>query len=88
MSTLSKTIVALGFTAALVGGALAQSGGGEPWVLRSNMGYVVDMKGNYMVIDLDKLDSKKRVKATEVSKGTVFYMQNGKLMMADWPTGQ
>lgn len=88
MSTLSKTIVALGFTAALVGGAIAQSGGGEPWVLRSNMGYVVDMKGNSMIIDLPKVDSKAVAKAHAVPKGTVFFMKDGKLMMTDWKTGQ
>ena len=27
-------------------------------------------------------------KSSEVSRGTVFYMEGGKLMMADWPTGQ
>ena len=56
MSALTKTAIAFGLVAGLAGAALAQSGGGEPWVLKQNMGYVVDAKGNTMVIDLMKLD--------------------------------
>ena len=88
MSTLSKTIIAFALTTAFVGAAHAQSGGGEPWVLKSNMGYTVDAKGNTMIVDLGKMNPKMKKKAHAVPKGTVFYMQDGKLMMADWPSGQ
>jgi hypothetical protein len=88
MSTVTKTVLALGLAAGLSGAAFAQAGGGEPWVLKQNMGYVVDAKGNTMIIDLNKLDAKMKKSTTEVKRGTVFYMQNGKLMMSDWPTGQ
>ena len=88
MSALTKTVLALGLVAGLAGSATAQVGGGEPWVLRANMGYVVDAKGNTMIIDLGKMNPKMKKKAQVVKKNTVFYMQDGKLMMADWPTGQ
>ena len=88
MSAFTKTVLALGLLAGLSGTALAQSGGGEPWVLRANMGYVVDAKGNTMIIDLGKMDPKMKKKAQVVKKNTVFYMQDGKLMMSDWATGQ
>jgi hypothetical protein len=88
MSILSKTIIALALATTFAGAAHAQSGGGEPWVLRANMGYTVDMKGNYMIVDLKNLNPKMKKKAHAVPRGTVLYMQDGKLMMADWPTGQ
>lgn len=88
MSTLSRTIIALALTAACAGAAHAQSGGGEPWVLRANMGYAVDAKGNTMIINLPTMTAKMKAKVKAVPSGTVFFMQDGKLMMADWPTGQ
>lgn len=88
MSTLSKTIVALALTMALTGAAHAQ-GGGEMRPLGANMGYAIDMKGNVKIIDLPAATAKKMMsKARSVSRNVVIFMQDGKLMMADWPTGQ
>ena len=88
MSTLSKTIIAAALTTAFASAAYAQSGGGEPWVLRSNMGYTIDAKGNAMIINLPTMTAKMEKKVHAVPRGTVFFMKDGKLMMADWPTGQ
>ena len=90
MSKLAKTMMALGLAAAFAGSAYAQqsSGGGEPWVLRANMGYTVDAKGNTMITNLPQMNPKMMKKVRAVPRGTVFFMQDGKLMMADWPTGQ
>ena len=88
MSALSKTIIALGVTAALAGAANAQ-GGGEPRPLGVNMGYSIDMKGNVKIIDLPAAMAKKMMtKARNIPRNVVIFMQDGKLMMADWPTGQ
>jgi hypothetical protein len=88
MSAFTKTVIALGLAAGLAGFAHAQSGGGEPWVLRSNMGYTVDAKGNTMIINLPTMTAPMKAKVKAVPAGTVFFVQDGKLMMADWPTGQ
>jgi len=88
MSTLSKTIVALALTTALAAAAHAQ-GGGEMRPLGANMGYAIDMKGNVKIIDLPAAMAKKMMsKATTVKRNVVIFMQDGKLMMSDWPTGQ
>ena len=57
--------------------------------LGANMGYAIDMKGNVKIIDLPAATAKKMMsKATTVKRNVVFFMQDGKLMMADWSTGQ
>jgi hypothetical protein len=78
MSLLSKTLIAASVTVILAGTAHAQS---EPWVLRQNMGYVVDSQGRTMIVDLGKMDSKAMKKAKVVPRGTVMFVQDGKLMM-------
>ena len=63
--------------------------GGEMRPLGINMGYAIDMKGNVKIIDLPAAMVKKMMsKATTVKRNVVIFMQDGKLMMADWPTGQ
>ena len=85
MSALSKTLIALALTTALTGAANAQS---EMRPLGINMGYAIDMKGNVKIIDLPAPMVKKMMsKATTVKRNVVIFMQDGKLMMADWPTG-
>ena len=78
MSILSKTLLAAAVTLAVAGAANAAS---EPWVLQSNMGYVVDMKGNAMVVNLDDVSKMHMKKAKMVPRGTVFFMHDGHLMM-------
>jgi len=88
MSALTKTVIALGLVAGLAGSAFAQ-GGGEPRPLGINMGYAIDMKGNVKIIDLPAPMVKKMMsKAKSIPRNVVIFMQDGKLMMADWPTGQ
>ncbi len=88
MSALTRTVLALGLVAGLAGTAKAQ-GGGEMRPLGANMGYAIDMKGNVKIIDLPAAMAKKMMsKATTVKRNVVIFMQDGKLMMADWPTGQ
>ena len=88
MSALSKTMIAFALTTALAGAANAQ-GGGEMRPLGINMGYAIDMKGNVKIIDLPAPMVKKMMsKATTVKRNVVIFMQDGKLMMSDWPTGQ
>jgi hypothetical protein len=86
MSALSKVMIALALTTALAGAANAQS---EMRPLGINMGYAIDMKGNVKIIDLPAPMVKKMMsKATTVKRNVVIFMQEGKLMMSDWPTGQ
>ena len=85
MSALSKTVIALALTTALAGAA----NGSEMRSLGINMGYAIDMKGNVKIIDLPAPMVKKMMsKATTVKRNVVIFMQDGKLMMADWATGQ
>jgi hypothetical protein len=78
MSVFSKTLLVVGVSAALAGAAYAAS---EPWVLRADMGYVIDKDGKTMVENLNTMDKAKMAKATAVPKGTVFFMQDGHMMM-------
>ncbi len=87
MSALTKTVIALGLAAGLAGAAYAQ-GGGEMRPLGPNMGYGIDMKGNVKIIDLPAPMVKKMMsKAKKIPRNVVIFMQNGTLMMADWPSG-
>jgi hypothetical protein len=46
------------------------------------------MKGNVKIIDLPAATTKKMMsKATTIKRNVVIFMQDGKLMMADWTTG-
>ena len=78
MSLLSKALIAASVTVMLGGAAHAQS---EPWVLRQNMGYVVDAQGRTMIVDLGKMNPQSMRKAKAVPRGTVLFVQDGKLMM-------
>jgi hypothetical protein len=81
MSIFSKTLIVVGLTAGLAGAAYAQAGaGGEPWVLKADMGYMVDKDGKAVIVTLDKT---KMAKATAVPKGMMFFMQDGHMMMVD-----
>jgi hypothetical protein len=88
MSAFTKTVLALGLVAGLAIAANAQ-GGGEMRPLGINMGYAIDTKGNVKIIDLPAPMVKKMMsKATTVKRNVVIFMQDGRLMMSDWPTGQ
>ncbi len=87
MSALTKTVLALALAAGLAGAANAQ-GGGEMRPLGVNMGYAIDMKGNVKIIDLPAPTMKKMMaKAKRIPRNVVIFMENGRLMMADWPSG-
>jgi hypothetical protein len=81
MSVLSKTLLVVSVSAALAGAAYAQ--GGEPWVLKQDMGYVVDKDGKGMVVNLNTMKKEDMAKAKAVPRGMVFFMQNGQMMMME-----
>ncbi len=78
MSVLSKTLLIVSVSAALIGGAYAA---GEPWVLKNDMAYTVGGDGAPTVVQLNTMDKAKMANAKEVPKGTVFFMKDGKMMM-------
>ncbi len=80
MSVLSKTLMAVSISAALAGAAHAQT---EPWVLKSDMGYVVDKDGKAMIVNLNTMKKDDMAKAKAVPRGMVFFMQNGQMMMME-----
>lgn len=79
MSIFTKTLVAAGLTLALAGGAYASDA--SEWKIGAEQGYVVDMAGHTMIIDLKKPTKEVMARAKEVARGTVFFMHDGKLMM-------
>ena len=78
MSLVTKTLFAAAATVMLVGVAVADDAG--PWVLKSDMGYGVDKNGNTVLIDLHTMNKTAMAKAKPVAAGTVFFMQNGRLV--------
>ena len=85
MLPIKPTLIAIGLTAALAGAALAQNfqGAGVPWELREGTGYVVDMQGKMTALPIDavKHHAAMMTGATEVPRGTMFFMSGGKLYM-------
>ena len=84
MSILTKTLLAAGLTLALAGGAYASDA--SEWKVAPGQGYVVDMTGHTMIIDLKSPSKEMMARAKEVARGTVFFMHDGKLMMAFDPS--
>ncbi len=80
MSILTKTLIAAGMSLAIAGAAHASDA--SEWTIKANQGYIVDMSGNTMVVDLNVPTKKLMAHAKEVRRGTVFFMHDGKLMMA------
>ncbi|MDI1343528.1 MAG: hypothetical protein PSV22_05430 [Pseudolabrys sp.] len=79
MSIFTKTMIAAGLTLAL--GAAAHASDATGWVIKAGQGYVVDMAGNPMIIDLKTPTKEMMARAKKVPRGTVFFMHDGKLMM-------
>jgi len=84
MSIFTKTLLAAGLTLAFAGGAYASDA--SEWKLNSGQGYVVDMAGHTMIIDLKAPTKEMMARAKEVQRGTVFFMHDGKLIMAFDPS--
>ena len=80
MSVLSKMLIA-GTVVTVLGGAAYAAG--EPWVLRNDMVYTVDSTGKPVIVTLDTMKKDSMAKAKAVPNGTVFFMQDGHLMMMD-----
>ncbi len=78
MSVLSKTLLIVSVSTALIGGAFAA---GEPWTLKNDMAYTVGGDGTPTVVQLSTMDKAMMAKAKAVPNGTVFFMKDGKMMM-------
>lgn len=79
--SLTKTLFAAGTLLALATPAFAQ--GAEPWDLRERNAYVLDMQGKMWSTRMTTQTWNMAVKnAHAVPKGTVFFMNNGRLYMA------
>jgi hypothetical protein len=78
--SLTKTLFAAGALLALATPALAQ--GAEPWDLRERNAYVLDMQGKMWAKQMTMAQWNMAVKnAHAVPKGTVLFMNNGRLFM-------
>ena len=80
MSFLARALCAVTIPFALAMPAYAQRG--EPWQLQEQKAYVVDMQGNMRIMqpkDPNMSTMKRRARA--VPRGTVFFMNNGRLYM-------
>jgi hypothetical protein len=85
MSIFTKTLVAAGLTLALAGGAYASDA--SEWKINAGQGYAVDMAGHTLIIENMSAPTKKMMaRAKVVPRGTVFFMHDGKLMMAFDPS--
>jgi hypothetical protein len=80
MSFLARALCAVTIPFALATPASAQRG--EPWQLQEQKAYVVDMQGKMRVMqpkDPNMTAMKRRARA--VPRGTVFFMNDGRLYM-------
>lgn len=81
MSFIKSALAAGGMSLALVTGALAQ--GNEPWDLKERSAYVLMMDGSMKVMQIsDKGMAMLMKKAKPLPRGTVIFMNNGRLYMA------
>jgi hypothetical protein len=80
MSALTKTIIGAGL--ALTLGAAAYASDATDWQLSPGQAYVVDMKGHTMKVGMKAPSAQTMAHAQEVPHGTVFFIHDGKLMMA------
>src|SRR4249920_1935603 len=80
MSVIKSALVAAGMSFALVSGAFAQ--GNDPWDLKERSAYVLMMDGTMKVMAIsDKGMTMLMKRAKLVPRGTVIFMNNGKLYM-------
>jgi anti-sigma-K factor RskA len=78
MSTFTTTLSAAGIAALLATPAFAQQA--TPWELQEGRAHVVDMEGKMKVMQpKDKTMETLKKRAKPVSKGTIFFMNNGQL---------
>lgn len=76
-----KILVAAAALMAVTAPAMAQ--GAEPWDLRDRNAYVLDMQGKMWAKQMNTAQWNMAVKnARAVPKGTVFFMNNGRLYMS------
>jgi hypothetical protein len=80
MSLKKSALVVAGMSLALVSGAFAQ--GNDPWDLKERSAYVLMMDGTMKVMSIsDKGMTMLMKRAKLVPRGTVIFMNNGKLYM-------
>ena len=84
MSIITKTLLAVAVSTTLAGAAYASDASdASPWVLKTDMAYTVDTTGHTMVVPIGTMKNDVMARAKAVPAGTIFFMQNGHLMMAD-----
>jgi hypothetical protein len=80
MSLTKTALAAAGMSFALVSGAFAQ--GNDPWDLKERSAYVLMMDGTMKVMSIsDKGMTMLMRRAKLVPRGTVIFMNNGRLYM-------
>ena len=80
MSILTKTALAAGLALSL--GAAAYASDASEWGLASGQAYFVGMTGKMLHAPMTTPSAEVLGRAQEVPRGTVFFMHDGKLMMA------
>lgn len=80
MSILTKTAIAAGLALSL--GAAAYASDASEWGLATGQAYFVGMTGKMLHAPMKTPSAEALSRAQEVPPGTVFFMHDGKLMMA------
>lgn len=80
MSILTKTAIAAGLALSL--GAAAYASDASEWGLATGQAYFVGMSGKMLHAPMKAPSADALARAQEVPRGTVFFMHDGKLMMA------
>ncbi|MBS0245167.1 MAG: hypothetical protein JSR61_00995 [Proteobacteria bacterium] len=80
MSILTKTAIAAGLALSL--GAAAYASDASEWGLATGHAYFVGMSGKMLQAPMKTPSADVLARAQEVPRGTVFFMHDGKLMMA------
>ena len=81
MSFLTKTVLAAGLALTL-GVAAAHASDASDWGLATGHAYFVDMAGKMKTTSMKAPSADVLSRAQEVPRGTLFFMHDGKLMMA------
>jgi len=80
MSILTKTAIAAGLALSL--GTAAYASDASEWGLSTGQAYFVGMTGKMLQSPMKTPSADVLARAQEVPRGTVFFMHDGKLMMA------
>lgn len=80
MSILTKTAIAAGLALSL--GTAAYASDASEWGLATGQAYFVGMNGKMLHAPMKAPSADVLARAQEVPRGTVFFMHDGKLMMA------